>query len=264
MAKRKSSKPATPGWPGKCPESPAELRQWLQDRIRCFDAVVASPEVEGDWRERLRFQEARDATTWPWNDPTAVAELKTLCGADAEFNRRWMLEFAERLVLKCHQWGENHGTTLPDLPAWVPIKPRRHLSPADFAKQYLIEGHSPDDDQWGELGQAKTRTSLKLVRADLARLLNSIPSEADHSDDFRSVKWHGETYSFSKQQAAFVKILWEHWERGTPDVGSQYLLERCDSTASRITDVFKRHNALGIVIVPGRTKGSYRLQEPKG
>lgn len=40
----------------------------------------------------------------------------------------------------------------------------------------------------------------------------------DHSPDFRSVRWFGESYTFTENQALRVKLLWENWERGTPDV----------------------------------------------
>lgn len=88
------------------------------------------------------------------------------------------------------------------------------------------------------------------------------PTDAAHSDDFRSVRWFGETYSFSAQQAACIKILWDNWEQGTPDVSGEYLLETCDSSSARVTDLFKRHKAWGAMIASGGSKGTYRLQEP--
>lgn len=88
-------------------------------------------------------------------------------------------------------------------------------------------------------------------------------SVVEHSSDFRSVRWHGGEYTFSGPQAACVRILWENWEQGTPDVGGETLIEAIDSNASRVTDLFKRHEAWGTMIVPGRRKGTYRLQEPE-
>ncbi len=86
-----------------------------------------------------------------------------------------------------------------------------------------------------------------------------------HSDDFRFVQWFGETYRFTATQAACVRILWENWERGTPEVGETILLEKAGSEGNRLRDVFRKgqHPAWEKLIVPGSTKGSWRLAKPK-
>jgi hypothetical protein len=86
---------------------------------------------------------------------------------------------------------------------------------------------------------------------------------ARHSTDFRSVHWFGTKYSFTPNQAAAVKILWENWENGTPEVGVDTLASEIDSDATRARDIFKGHPALGGMICPGQTKGTYQLIEPK-
>ena len=84
-----------------------------------------------------------------------------------------------------------------------------------------------------------------------------------HSADYRSVNWFGKEYSFTPIQAACIKLLWENWEQGTPDVGGQTLLESADASQSRFDLVFRDHPAWRNMIVAGRTKGTYRLQDPQ-
>ncbi len=80
-----------------------------------------------------------------------------------------------------------------------------------------------------------------------------------HSPDYRSVKWEGEDYHFTANQAACVQQLWEAWKNGTPDVGDATLLETVGAECSRLRDIFKRHPSWGTMIVEGETKGTHRL-----
>ncbi len=85
---------------------------------------------------------------------------------------------------------------------------------------------------------------------------------AAHSQDFRSVQWYGVAYSFTKQQAAIIKILWDAWEAGTPDVGNDYLLEAI-AGGKRLVDAFRDNSAWNTMIKDGATKGSKRLAIPE-
>jgi hypothetical protein len=85
------------------------------------------------------------------------------------------------------------------------------------------------------------------------------PGDRSHSPDYRSVVWDGRNYRLTPLQAAVVKVLWEAWELGSPDVGGATLLEAADSCADRLRDVFRRSVAWGELVVPGATKGTYRL-----
>jgi hypothetical protein len=84
-----------------------------------------------------------------------------------------------------------------------------------------------------------------------------------HGVDFRCVRWFGAEHTFTGTQAACVKILWEHWEQGTPAVGEQTILEAADSSSGQLRDVFDKgsHSAWGTMIVEAR-KGAFRLQTP--
>ncbi len=84
-----------------------------------------------------------------------------------------------------------------------------------------------------------------------------------HSPDYRSVRWDGEDYHFTANQAACVQQLWEAWENGTPDVGDETLLATAGADSKRLRDVFKDNEVWGKVIVEGKTKGTHRIADPR-
>jgi len=88
------------------------------------------------------------------------------------------------------------------------------------------------------------------------------PTETTHSIDFRSVRWFGTDYSFTPNQAAAVKILWQAWENRTPEVGGDTIATEIESDSRRARDIFKGHPAFGNMICQGKTKGTFRLVEP--
>jgi hypothetical protein len=83
-----------------------------------------------------------------------------------------------------------------------------------------------------------------------------------HSQDFRSVHWYGQDFTFTATQAACVKVLWESQEQGTPAVGQECILEQAGSEQKRLVDLFKSHPAWGTMIVRAKKKGAYQLAEP--
>ena len=89
------------------------------------------------------------------------------------------------------------------------------------------------------------------------------PPACAHSDDFRSVRWYGTTYALTGSQAQVVKLLWQAWENGTPDVSGAALLEAADASSERLRDLFPRHAGWGTMIVSGGTRGTYRLSKPR-
>ena len=84
-------------------------------------------------------------------------------------------------------------------------------------------------------------------------------SRATHSLDFRSVRWNDNKFSFTKQQSTIVKLLWNEWLNGTPDVGAEALLEAADAKNSRLIDGFRDHPAWGTMIVDGQTRDTKRI-----
>lgn len=100
----------------------------------------------------------------------------------------------------------------------------------------------------------------ELREANLSQIVARL-SPARHSDDFRSARWFGTTYTFTPSQAVIVRELWKHWKRGTPRVGAAALLEAADMISDRISELFKRSPAWGEMI---RTDGGggYWLEKP--
>ena len=94
---------------------------------------------------------------------------------------------------------------------------------------------------------------------------NPLP-DVGHSKDFRSCRWYRQTYSFTANQAACVKVLWQHWEHGTPDVAARTVLDKTEISTERLDRVFRTNGkinpAWGTMIVTTR-KGTHRLQEPQ-
>lgn len=88
----------------------------------------------------------------------------------------------------------------------------------------------------------------------------------NHSLDFRSVSWFGNFYTFTATQAAIVRLLWESWKQGTPEISDALLLTKAEaSNQARLSDLFKKnglaHPAWSTMIVEGSTRGTRRLQE---
>jgi len=120
------------------------------------------------------------------------------------------------------------------------------------------------------------------ARMEAAAVANAIEAEADLIDleanatkgkggaavasaDYRSVKWFGTSYTFTKSQAACVKLLWEAWKADTPELNGLTVVADAKVDQCRLVDVFKSkgkmHPAWGTMIVPGGTKGTYRLND---
>jgi len=88
-----------------------------------------------------------------------------------------------------------------------------------------------------------------------------------------AVSWDNDTeplyedatiYSFTTNQAPVVRLLYEHWQAGTPDVGDETLLFSVDPEAppARLSTLFRDHPAWGTMIVAGGSKGTHRLSTP--
>ena len=146
-------------------------------------------------------------------------------------------------------------------------------------------GFEPFVPDGHELGESHFRNFLACVRVaglvstadeswvpELEPLLDrvikestaSLPASGEavaHSSDFRSVRWYEAQYSFTADQSHVVRILWEHWRQGTPDVGDESLLSAVDpqSPPNRMNVLFRKHPAWGTMIVAGQTKGTHRL-----
>jgi len=165
--------------------------------------------------------------------------------------------------------------TLPsraDLDGWTEATGQpepRNL--ADLERLGGLAGLTPRD-----IGELTPAEAVRYIRGALERQRGGLAAhgapahgggggqdagDLRHGPDFRSVVWGDEQYSFTGYQAAAVKLLWKARDNGTPDVGEQCILEGVDSCGSRLRDIFSKNPAWGTLIVPGRTKGTFRLAE---
>lgn len=142
---------------------------------------------------------------------------------------------------------------IPDNPNWFYSIIEDFVSASIGAIDVLLADHSaPPGERTGATGNGTTELS---------------PTR--HSPDFRSAHWYGDDYAFTGNQAAVVKILWEAWKNGTPEVSDAHLLTKAESDCKRLADVFrdartgKHHDAWDKMIVSGTTKGTRRLNPPQ-
>jgi hypothetical protein len=111
--------------------------------------------------------------------------------------------------------------------------------------------------------RVRVARAMQEAAKDLVPAVGRPPSpRATHSADFRSIDWFGRHYSFTPGQAACMKIMWNAWEQGAPEMAQQRILGDAGLDSERLVDLFKGRPAWGTMIVPGATKGAFRLQEP--
>jgi len=187
-----------------------------------------------DW-ERLRVKIARD--------------LEVLQKTHAEAAAEWESEF-----------GEPFPQTVEDWEQWLAI--------VDAPGRYLPAEKTASGDWTGA-------DILNFIQGYLIDLRNKRcnadrPSVAPeepykHSDDFRSIKWNQNAFTFTRNQARCVKLLWQAWKNDTPEIDGLTVVTQADVSQNRLVDVFKgkdgMHPAWNTLIVSGATKGSYRLAD---
>ncbi|MFO0901091.1 MAG: hypothetical protein U0836_27000 [Pirellulales bacterium] len=129
-------------------------------------------------------------------------------------------------------------------------------------------------EKWPELDLGLVEAELRLEFDRAAVLLaeretasaQQPPPDNSHADDFRSLRRGGVTFGpFTPAQAAVLRCLYEHAERGSPHVGEDKLLDAIDPErnhdATPLRVLFHGHPAWRRLIVSDG-KGVYRLAEP--
>lgn len=81
-----------------------------------------------------------------------------------------------------------------------------------------------------------------------------------HSPDFRSVFLRGKEFGLTTNQAQVVQCLHNARVNDTPDVSQGYLLtDVLETSQERLRDIFRDLAGWDSLIVPGKTKGTFRL-----
>jgi hypothetical protein len=218
-----------------------------------FEHLVWSVESWLEFHRRLEIEQA---------------DLDSAAPAD-----RWPGEQRVREVLSAR---EKTGRAIIDQAEWLE---RHYVAGYDAAwpLRKLCEYLRGDDD--GAERLADTWASLRPRIGGLAGMATTNDEPSDpaevavaqlsamaHTPDFTSVKWGSEDFTFTGNQAAIVKQLWEAREQGTPDVHGSHLLETAGISSDRVDTVFRDSPAWKTMIVgylqSGRPKGAYRLVDP--
>ena len=124
-----------------------------------------------------------------------------------------------------------------------------------------------------ELESVRAKVALEHEQASVAQVPGGAGQDkkpadgasTQHSSDFRSVIWFATSYTFTKNQAACVSVLWHAWKAGTPDLDGVTVVTQAGVDQTRLIDVFrskgKAHPAWGTMLVQGQSKGAYRLSD---
>lgn len=113
-------------------------------------------------------------------------------------------------------------------------------------------------------GKVSPNSLLALVASGMTPTDESIRANGEHEDfrhseDFRSVFLRGQEYTLTTQQAQIVEMLYDAHRNKTPDLSPEYILDRIGSPGSRFRDSFRNSDAWGTLVVPGKRRGTYRL-----
>ena len=108
---------------------------------------------------------------------------------------------------------------------------------------------------------AKRDKSLKEQSQAMRRKEGEMNEQARHSPDFASVYWFGNSFTFTTNQAACVRVLWEAWENKTPVLGGHAIIDAAgvDRSDERLDLVFRDNPAWGTMI-GSPSKGRYCLK----
>jgi hypothetical protein len=81
------------------------------------------------------------------------------------------------------------------------------------------------------------------------------------SEDYRSVRYKGLTYTLTRHQSTIVRLLHHNHAAGHPDVDKDRLLSAIESETSQVRNFF-RNSPLWKTLVVSNRKGTYRLSLP--
>jgi hypothetical protein len=80
-----------------------------------------------------------------------------------------------------------------------------------------------------------------------------------YSDDFRDIKWQGQSFGLTPRQAEVVRLLYRAYENGTPQLSDKFICAALHTSESRLRDTFRKSKVWGTLIIPGNRPGTRRL-----
>jgi hypothetical protein len=222
-------------------ESPADraARAIIEQLLRDIDEAIADCE-----RERQR-EEEEAAWREPGPEPMEIAQR----------------EIRASIVAACRQLMQTAIDQRRDPRSWFATKMDELL--ATFAEKYLPGYFDLDkilaDVIARSLGEWTVMISIP-PHSRRAQKKSHAAANFEHSPDYRSIRFRGNPYSLTRNQAAIVKRLHEAYEAGTPVLGKEELLRTIEAETSRVQDSFKHSPLWGNLIIANRVpRGTYSL-----
>jgi hypothetical protein len=83
-----------------------------------------------------------------------------------------------------------------------------------------------------------------------------------HTDDYRSIRFKGETHLLTRSQASMVRLLNIAYQSGYPEVTKDKLLSAVEAETSEVRSFFKGSPLWGTLVVKASRKGIYHLNLP--
>jgi hypothetical protein len=82
-----------------------------------------------------------------------------------------------------------------------------------------------------------------------------------HSEDFRSWQVNDDYFVLTTRQTQVAEVLFEAYENKTPELSSEYILDRIgsESDSATLRDIFRNSKAWNNLIVKGSRRDMYRL-----
>jgi hypothetical protein len=242
----------------------AQLRTLLDEARRLRNALEWLRESLRD--ETLRQQLAEThAETVTFAGETEFSYLEAVFSAG---ERRYetvrmlcqhgvLFAYDRRLHPRCTRLTESFS----EIPALEQIQWRQPDGSCLDSPEHLLRRICEELKSLPAVDREHARTALEKEFAAEAARSHTPTTAPKHGDDFRSVRWRGQSYSFTAKQAPAVKLLWQNYHQGTPDVGDETLLLAVDPEAppANLRTLFRDHPAWGTMIVAGGSKGTHRL-----
>ena len=131
---------------------------------------------------------------------------------------------------------------------------RRHASAILSAMSTMVSRHA----NALAAGSLPTHSLVRLA-AEPEKDLRPMEQRFKPSTDYASVKFDGQIFHLTPFQAAAVRLLHRAYLNGTPELSGAHILETIESSSRALSDIFKRSRAWNTLVIPGATRGSYKL-----
>jgi len=188
------------------------------------------------------------------------------------------------------------GPTEEELEQRKAAEQRQLVRMQAMAGRAIADWEKDHDERWSEWEKEFTKAEgsiAKLDRTELARILGdaiqnfdystvegikkviardpelmkdlgldsatNVSSELQFAEDHRSCRWNDQVFEFSTKQAAVMETLHKNWSNGAPALSKETLLEAAGSDGKDVRDLFRRHEAWRTLIIPGKSRGTWRL-----